>query len=104
MQEDICHCIEKRTFKRHLEDWFNKNQHELPWETAESILYLSEVMLRQTQIKKTVIDYYALYNAFQQLKIRVMRMRRSFKNIGRRLSYYSRARNFHSAIKEVHQV
>ena len=49
----------ERTFKRHLEDWFNKNQRELPWrETADPYyIWLSEVMLQQTQVK-TVIDYY----------------------------------------------
>ena len=39
--------------------WFNKNQREMPWRetTNPYYIWLSEVMLQQTQVN-TVIDYY----------------------------------------------
>ena len=44
---------------KNLIKWFNENQREMPWRETSNPYYiwLSEVMLQQTQVK-TVIDYY----------------------------------------------
>lgn len=106
MQEEYMSLYRERTFKRHLEDWFNKNQRELPWrETADPYyIWLSEVMLQQTQVK-TVIDYYHRFiQRFPTIKELSDAHEDEVLKYWEGLGYYSRARNFHSAIKEVHQV
>ena len=47
------------SFKPNIVNWFKENQREMPWRETSNPYYiwLSEVMLQQTQVK-TVIDYY----------------------------------------------
>ena len=49
----------ENSFKKDIEDWFHKNQRDMPWRetTNPYYIWLSEVMLQQTQVN-TVIDYY----------------------------------------------
>ena len=51
--------LNETTFKNNIVTWFEKNQREMPWRetTNPYYIWLSEVMLQQTQVK-TVIDYY----------------------------------------------
>ena len=50
---------QQSSFKENLIHWFDENQREMPWRqtTNPYYIWLSEVMLQQTQVK-TVIDYY----------------------------------------------
>ncbi len=93
------------TFKKDLVSWFDKNQREMPWRetTNPYYIWLSEVMLQQTQVK-TVIDY---YHRFIQRFPTVSELSDAHEDevlkYWEGLGYYSRARNFHTAIKDVHQ-
>ena len=61
-------------------------------------------MLQQTQVK-TVIDYYHRFiQRFPTIKELSDAHEDEVLKYWEGLGYYSRARNFHSAIKEVHQV
>ena len=83
--------------------WFNQNQRSMPWRetTNPYYIWLSEVMLQQTQVK-TVIDY---YDRFIQRFPTIAELSEAHEDevlkYWEGLGYYSRARNFHHAIKEV---
>lgn len=94
------------TFKKHLVQWFNINQRQMPWRetTNPYYIWLSEVMLQQTQVK-TVIDYYHRFiNRFPTIASLSTASEDEVLKYWEGLGYYSRARNFHTAIKEVDEV
>lgn len=65
-------------------------------------IWLSEVMLQQTQVK-TVIDYYNKFiHRFPTIEALSEAEEDEVLKYWEGLGYYSRARNFHTAIKEVH--
>lgn len=91
------------SFKENLVTWFEKNQREMPWRETSNPYYiwLSEVMLQQTQVK-TVIDYYHRFiNRFPSIEDLSSADEDEVLKYWEGLGYYSRARNFHTAIKEV---
>lgn len=91
-------------FKKNLVDWFNKNQREMPWRETSNPYYiwLSEVMLQQTQVK-TVIDYYHKFiDRFPTIADLSNAQEDEVLKYWEGLGYYSRARNFHTAIQDVH--
>ena len=96
----------KRTkFNDTLLNWYQANKRQLPWrETSDPFkIWLSEVMLQQTQVI-TVIPYFekfitkykdidALANADEEALLK------DWEGLG----YYKRIRNFHHAVKEVQE-
>ena len=96
----------KRTkFNDTLLNWYQANKRQLPWrETSDPFkIWLSEVMLQQTQVI-TVIPYFekfitkykdidALANADEEALLK------DWEGLG----YYNRIRNFHHAVKEVQE-
>ena len=90
-------------FKNNLVKWFEKNQRQMPWRETKNPYYiwLSEVMLQQTQVK-TVIDYYHKFvNRFPTITDLSNAHEDEVLKYWEGLGYYSRARNFHTAIKDV---
>ena len=64
-------------------------------------IWLSEVMLQQTQVN-TVIDYYHRFvNRFPTIAALSEAHEDEVLKYWEGLGYYSRARNFHTAVKEV---
>lgn len=96
--------LNETTFKNNIVTWFEKNQREMPWRetTNPYYIWLSEVMLQQTQVK-TVIDYYNKFiHRFPTIEALSEAKEDEVLKYWEGLGYYSRARNFHTAIKEVH--
>ncbi|RIL31012.1 A/G-specific adenine glycosylase [Staphylococcus equorum] len=92
-------------FKNNLVTWFDEHQREMPWRETSNPYYiwLSEVMLQQTQVK-TVIDYYHRFiHRFPTITELSQAHEDEVLKYWEGLGYYSRARNFHTAIKEVHE-
>ena len=97
--------LNKSQFKNNLVTWFEENQRQMPWRetTNPYYLWLSEVMLQQTQVK-TVIDYYHKFisrfpTIYELSKAHEDEVLKYWEGLG----YYSRARNFHTAIKDVYE-
>lgn len=91
------------TFKTDLIDWFKENQRQMPWrETTDPYkIWVSEVMLQQTQVD-TVRDYYMRFiERFPTVKALAEAPENEVLKYWEGLGYYSRARNFHTAAKEV---
>lgn len=93
----------ENSFKKDIEDWFHKNQRDMPWRetTNPYYIWLSEVMLQQTQVN-TVIDYYYRFiHRFPTIQSLSEASEDEVLKYWEGLGYYSRARNFHTAVKEV---
>ena len=82
--------------------WFKENgRHDLPWQIERSpyTVWISEIMLQQTQVN-TVISYYLQFiNTFPTLKILAQSNQESILAHWSGLGYYARARNLHRTAK-----
>lgn len=90
-------------FSKHLLDWFYNNKREMPWrETKDPYkIWLSEVMLQQTQVN-TVRPYYLKFiERFPNIETLAHAEIDEVSKYWEGLGYYSRIRNFHSAVREV---
>lgn len=79
--------------------WFKKNQRELPWRKTRDpyAIWVSEIMLQQTQVA-TVIPYYQKFlKAFPTVHALARADLSKVLKIWEGLGYYSRARNLHRA-------
>lgn len=94
----------KNDFNHNLLEWYQSNKRSLPWrETNDPYkIWLSEVMLQQTQVI-TVIPYYKKFiTKYPYLKDLANAKEEELLKDWEGLGYYNRIRNFHSAVKEVH--
>ncbi|MCE4957523.1 A/G-specific adenine glycosylase [Macrococcoides caseolyticum] len=95
----------KETFAKDLLDWFYINKRDMPWrETKDPYkIWLSEVMLQQTQVN-TVKDYYLRFiKKFPDIDSLADTPIDEVAKYWEGLGYYSRIRNFHTAVREVQQ-
>jgi A/G-specific adenine glycosylase len=78
-------------------------RNELPWQNTRDPyrVWLSEIMLQQTQVA-TVLDYYARFLArFQDVRALAAADVDDVLGLWSGLGYYSRARNLHACAREV---
>ena len=85
--------------KTPLIQWYEKNgRHNLPWRTTTNAyhIYLSEIMLQQTQVK-TVLDrfYFQFLEKFPTLEKIAVATQDEVLKAWEGLGYYTRARNLH---------
>jgi len=92
-------------FQVDLIDWFNKEQRQLPWRENQDPyrVWVSEIMLQQTRVE-TVIPYYNRFmEQFPTIKALAVAHDEKVLKAWEGLGYYSRVRNLHTAVKEVHE-
>ncbi|MDQ0340037.1 A/G-specific adenine glycosylase [Caldalkalibacillus uzonensis] len=90
-------------FQKQLLYWFERNMRQLPWREDRDPykIWVSEVMLQQTQVD-TVIPYYKRFmERFPTLEALAEADEEEVLKHWEGLGYYSRARNLHQAVKEV---
>ncbi len=90
-------------FRKVLLEWFKIHQREMPWRGVEDPykIWVSEVMLQQTQVKK-VVDYYIKFiSRFPDVKRLASASLQEVLKMWEGLGYYARARNLHKAAKIV---
>ncbi|ARJ50135.1 A/G-specific adenine glycosylase [Staphylococcus lutrae] len=95
--------LNETTFKSHLLTWFEAAQRQMPWRETKNPYYIwiSEVMLQQTQVD-TVRDYYLRFiEAYPTIHDLAKAKEEEVLKLWEGLGYYSRARHFHTAAKEV---
>jgi A/G-specific adenine glycosylase len=83
--------------------WYAQNKRDLPWrQTSDPYkIWLSEVMLQQTQVE-TVIPYYEKWlKHYPTIKSVALENIDNLLKIWEGLGYYSRCRNFHEAINDI---
>jgi A/G-specific adenine glycosylase len=94
---------QKGKIQSRLLQWFKKNRRDLPWRKASDpyAIWVSEIMLQQTQVA-TVIPYYQKFlKNFPTLQHLAKANLSKVLKIWEGLGYYSRARNIHLAAQIV---
>ncbi len=90
-------------FHTKLQNWYAAHgRHDLPWRKTDNAyhIYLSEVMLQQTQVKTVLERFYEPFlDAFPTLKALADAPEDAVMKRWEGLGYYSRARNLHKAAK-----
>jgi A/G-specific adenine glycosylase len=92
-----------RYFRRHLIGWYRENHRPLPWRWTHNpyAIWISEVMLQQTQVK-TVLPYYRRFlDRFPDVTTLAHARLQDVLKVWEGLGYYARARNLHRAAKRV---
>lgn len=93
-------------FATHLLHWYYKyGRHDLPWQKNPTPyrVWISEIMLQQTQVT-TVIPYYQRFmKSFPSLKSLALANVDNVLSHWSGLGYYARARNLHKTAKIIHE-
>ena len=91
--------ISQEKIQSKLLHWFKKNKRDLPWRRTKDpyAIWVSEIMLQQTQVN-TVIPYYQKFlKSFPTLRHLAKADLSKVLKVWEGLGYYSRARNLHRA-------
>ncbi|TDQ33748.1 A/G-specific adenine glycosylase [Aureibacillus halotolerans] len=91
------------SFQEDLITWFLAEQRDLPWRKDQTPykVWLSEIMLQQTRVD-TVIPYFNRFvSSFPTLEALAQADEQDVLKHWEGLGYYSRARNFQSAVREI---
>jgi A/G-specific adenine glycosylase len=90
-------------FHKNLQDWYDTHgRRTLPWRNTNDpyAIYVSEIMLQQTQVKTVLERYYQPFlKQFPTLKSLAKADEQDVLKAWEGLGYYSRARNLHKAAK-----
>jgi len=83
--------------------WYDHNRRDLPWrgETDPYRIWISEVMLQQTQVTTVIPYYYRFLNRFPDVVELAAAPLEDVLKMWEGLGYYARARNLHRAAIEV---
>lgn len=95
-----------KSIRRSLLSWYRKQKRDLPWRKTRNpyFIWVSEIMLQQTQVK-TVIPYYKKWiAAFPTVKKLAESPEDHVLKLWQGLGYYSRARNLQKAARIVHKI
>lgn len=90
-------------FQHDLIRWYKREKRNLPWRKSQDPyhIWVSEIMLQQTRVD-TVIPYYERFmEKFPTVEALANAEEDEVLKAWEGLGYYSRARNLHSAVKEV---
>lgn len=83
--------------------WYTSHgRHELPWRKTDDVyhVYISEVMLQQTQVKRVLAEYYFPFlERFPTLDILACADIKEIFSMWSGLGYYRRAKNLHKSAK-----
>ncbi len=89
--------------RQQLLKWFDRHKRDLPWrgQTDPYAVWISEVMLQQTQVS-TVIPYYGRFlKRFPTVRALAKAALPDVLGLWKGLGYYSRARNLHRAAQQI---
>ena len=93
----------KQSFRKRLLAWYAKHKRDLPWRRSKNPyrVWLSEVMLQQTQVE-TVKPYFQRFlKAFPTVKHLAQADEQEVLRLWEGLGYYRRARQLHAAAQQV---
>lgn len=92
-----------RKFRTAVLNWYAKNARDLPWRATQDAysIWLSEIMLQQTQVA-TVLPYYRRFlERFPNVKALAEASEEEVLKLWEGLGYYRRARQLHAAAKTI---
>ncbi len=88
-----------RVIRRGLLDWFNANARKLPWRVRYTPyeIWISEIMLQQTQVKTMLPYYHRWMERFPEVRTVALAPEEDLLKHWEGMGYYARARNIHKA-------
>ena len=94
---------EIKQLRKKLNNWYLANQRDLPWRRSKNPyqIWISEVMLQQTQVNTVINYYHSFLKAFPSLGKLAQADLQTILKIWEGMGYYARARNMHRAAKKV---
>ncbi len=86
---------------KNLQKWYHKNKRDLPWRETKNPykIWLSEIILQQTQVKQGLPYYEKFISKYPNVSELAMAPEDQIMRDWQGLGYYSRARNLHSTAK-----
>ena len=92
-------------FSKILTLWYSKNKRDLPWRNTRDPykIWLSEIILQQTQVKQGLPYYESFLKAFPSVVTLANAKEEDVLKLWQGLGYYSRARNLHDTAKIIHK-
>lgn len=90
-------------FKNKLTYWYSNNKRDLPWRNTKNPyhIWLSEIILQQTQVKQGLPYYDAFIKQYPSVFDLANASEQDVLKLWQGLGYYSRARNLHTTAKYV---
>jgi A/G-specific adenine glycosylase len=84
-------------------DWYKKNRRNLPWrgENDPYRIWLSEVILQQTRVDQGLAYYLRFIEQYPNIFVLAAASEQEVIKLWQGLGYYSRARNLHTAARQV---
>lgn len=92
-------------FSKRLIDWYEIEKRDLPWRHTQDpyTIWLSEIILQQTQVKQGLPYFLKFINEFPTVHDLAQATEDRVMKLWQGLGYYSRARNLHFTAKYVSQ-
>ncbi|TYB78968.1 A/G-specific adenine glycosylase [Bizionia myxarmorum] len=90
-------------FTKTLTNWYSVNKRDLPWRNTNNPYYiwLSEIILQQTQVKQGLPYYEAFIAQYPTVYELANANEEAVLKLWQGLGYYSRARNLHATAKHI---
>jgi A/G-specific adenine glycosylase len=91
------------TFQENITHWYSIHKRDLPWRKTKNpyTIWLSEIILQQTQIKQGLPYYEIFVSNFPTVKALSEAPEDEVLKLWQGLGYYSRARNLHFTAKHI---
>ena len=88
-------------FQKEVINWYSINKRELPWRTTKNpyFIWLSEIILQQTQVNQGLPYYEAFTQTYPTIFKLAQASEEEVLKLWQGLGYYSRARNLHTSAK-----
>jgi len=89
--------------QKSIHQWYHSNKRDLPWRHTDDAyqIWISEIMLQQTQVKQGLPYYLRFMENFATVQDLAKAEEDEVLKLWQGLGYYSRARNLHAAAKQV---
>ncbi len=84
-------------------EWYRQNKRDLPWRQTKDPykIWLSEIILQQTQVKQGLPYYQKFVTHYPNVQDLAAASEQEILNLWQGLGYYSRARNLHYTAKDI---
>jgi len=94
---------EVENLQRSLREWYQTQGRDLPWRQTRDPyrIWVSEIMLQQTQVKTVIPYYYRWLETFPDISTLAKSSLQTVLKQWEGLGYYARARNLHRAAKVI---
>lgn len=91
-------------FNQKITAWYNQNHRQLPWRktTDPYKIWISEIILQQTQVKQGLNYYIRFIESFPDIESLATASEQNILKVWQGLGYYSRARNLHKAAQHIY--